>query len=243
MWNQVTGDRLVEVVAVHLDVRIGPPPAKAKEYSTVLLEFLAMGFGGIGETNKYLLEQFTILFSLLNGFFWESKLVHYCVGRSCCSGGVTDTAANIVAAVPYSRLREKPTIPEKSRWSKGVASLEFWVVAMSMYRLILLLVEAPREVEPWYWPRRDVRGTDQTGSRGHRPTVVHGFFGDVPCTARQEIEHHVRCIIKRFHACDVVVAIHILERAPVCEPIPRCIFEECPHQSSEKGARQTVPSL
>ena len=148
MWNQVIGDRLVDVVTTHLEVRTGPPPAKATEYSTVLLEFLEAGFGGLGQTNKYLMEQFTILFSLINGFFWESRLVHYCVGHKCCRGGAAKTAEKIVAAVKYSILRERPTIPEKSRWSKGVASLDFWVVAMAMSKLILLIIETLVKLNP-----------------------------------------------------------------------------------------------
>ena len=59
------------MIWANLDVRPGTPPARAVRFSTLILEYIAEGFGGLGVTSKYYTEQFMLLFAVLNGCLWE----------------------------------------------------------------------------------------------------------------------------------------------------------------------------
>ena len=86
-------------------------------------------------------KKFEELTTVLNGNWFEDRLVHYCSGPNCCAGGPA-LNQRVVAAIMSTFLRERPVVPQLSRWSKGVASLDFWLLGLSCHKVILHLFSA-----------------------------------------------------------------------------------------------------
>lgn len=82
--------------------------------------------------------RFQELVNVLNGDWFEDRLVHYCTGPECCNGE-QDLHQRLVASIMSTFLRERPVVPQLSRWSKGVASLDFWLLGLAVHKLILHL--------------------------------------------------------------------------------------------------------
>lgn len=79
------------------------------------------------------------LLEVLNGNFFV-PMTHYCSGVECCENGFSTTVERIVDGLFKSVLRAKPVVPQLSRWSKPVASLDFWAPCLAMHAFIARLL-------------------------------------------------------------------------------------------------------
>lgn len=73
---------------------------------------------------------------MLNGSWSDDHLVHYCQG--CCDSSM-HSHLKVVDAVMRTILRERPVVPQLSRWSKPVSSLDFWLLGLSCHGILLHL--------------------------------------------------------------------------------------------------------
>ena len=89
------------------------------------------------------------LVTIFNGCWFEKGvMVHYCSGADCCPRGILDTRTRGGQALNRTVFKDRPVVPQLSRWSKGVASLDFWLLGMFVHEIVLLtftesLVKAP----------------------------------------------------------------------------------------------------
>ena len=79
------------------------------------------------------------LVAIFNGCWFEKGvMVHYCSGADCCPRGILDTRARGGQALKRTVFKDRPVVPQLSRWSKGVASLDFWLLGMFVHEIVLL---------------------------------------------------------------------------------------------------------
>ena len=74
---------------------------------------------------------------MLNACWTERKLIHWCHGFACCPKGRTSTVSRIVSALLSTVFRRSPIVSELSKWTKGIASLDFWLPALGCHQCIL----------------------------------------------------------------------------------------------------------
>ena len=128
------------VLAERLVIRRGPPPPEAAEHSQLLISFVRDGACGLGKKDVHLHEAFTILHRWLNAPLWETELVHYCGGPECCPGGRETTLLDVKLAILRSVLRKRPTVPELSKWTKPVSSIDFWLCGTALGMLFVRIL-------------------------------------------------------------------------------------------------------
>ena len=138
-WLRFTS-QLGRSVETRLRIRKGTPPIDYRTKSLSILSLAMEGYGGLGifaedETWGWCEK----LAAVLNGDWALPELTHYCVGKSCCRDGRASTVTRIVEAMLRTIFRRLPTVPELSRWSKGVQSLDFWYPGMCCHRIVLFV--------------------------------------------------------------------------------------------------------
>ena len=143
-WLRFTGS-LHQVIHNHLDVRPGDPPAGAHAAAKLLIDFACQGVGGLGEQISHDMEKcYADLLAVLNGWRFESRLVHYCKGPQCCPNGRPSTVKRVHQAVMKTILNVRPTVPQLSRWTKVAGCLDFFLAGLTCHALLLRLFIAAK---------------------------------------------------------------------------------------------------
>ena len=146
LWMRFTG-AVEEALVRLLEVRFGEPPAHAEKQNLLLVAFLLEGSTGLGEGDEALEAEFLRLVAILNGLRSSFSLVHYCSGASCCAEGKPSTIVRLVPLIMRTLLRQRPVIPQLSRWSKPVECLDFFLGGVTFGMLLVNMLGTLMEDE------------------------------------------------------------------------------------------------
>ena len=77
------------------------------------------------------MERYADMGQVLNGSWTEDRFVHFCIGDGCPCGG--EPHKRVVEVLMKTVLVARPMVPQLSRWSKGVGSLDFWLLGLGCH--------------------------------------------------------------------------------------------------------------